>query len=483
MFLMRTFLLCAGLAGLAGTSLALDYQVNYTSTAPTIDGTVDAVWSNAEAAMTGFVSSSSVETPSTQQTRVRALWNSEKLFLLYEADDNAIVASATGNDTGFDFTTPQDAAEIILDPSWRQGGSGVTNIAYRICVNPAPNAYTRTEAGLNQTDWDLGPNSQVAFASSGSNWTVELAIAWTDLNSTLQNSPGPVVGPPGNGSRWGVQIARRHSPGNNASLTKWHPVAGNPTARPLGLFIFAGGPAAKPVEIPDMVPLYSTSFEEPEFTAGLTASGVEEWTSSNPGNFTVVDTEALTGTQSLEITPSSGGRTILSPTVPAPSGTHVIQYAVKMASDLSTANNYRHVLYASGRYSDGTTKTLTQIWFYGAGNNSGGNSIRVSTYPDPNSNTPTNYFFPGLYSLDDWSYITIRTDGLANTFEVWYNGTKLVYPGTTGAYPVLFRNQFWYMNRATLYNKTFGTAPFYLDDFTHYYIPGPTQADDWQLFE
>jgi hypothetical protein len=470
------------------SAFALNYNVQFTATAPTIDGTVDSAWSSASAAATGFVDRASSLTVSTQQTNVRLLWDSSKLYVLYEATDDAIVASATANDTGFNFTaSPQDAAVIMLDPSYNQNRAGMV---YNISVNPAANCFTYTESGIGQLAWNLTSASQIAFAPSGSNWTVEMAIPWTELNSKLTDAPGVVIGPPGNGSIWGAQFGRYHSSGNNVIASKWNPTAATTMqGRTLGSLTFQGGPPAVGLSIPGQTTLYATGFEPPAFTAGTSVDGIEMWGTSFPLFFKATSAEFKSGAQSMEIVTSTTGQTAYITTVTGSQGTVWVQYACKLSPEMVTTSTagYRHVLYLTGEYTTGTD-TLGSIWFYARpGSNSvpqGGNDIQVNSYESQLENTATGVHFTGLQTLGDWAYVTVKINESAKTYEVWYNGQKLAQPGRADYYGAKARSVFLRFDRLTFYSANYGgTISGFYDDLS-ITTPIPSNgARDWSLFE
>ena len=481
---------------LATTSaFALNYNVQFTSAAPTIDGTAETAWSSASPAATGFVDRASSLTVSTQQTSVRMLWDSSKLYVLYEAIDDAIVPAATANDTGFNFTaTPQDAAVIMLDPSHNQNRAGMV---YNITVDPAASCFTYTEAGIGQLAWNLGSGSQVAFANSGSNWTVEMAIPWAELNSTLTDAPGVVIGAPGNGSIWGCQLGRYHSAGNNVIASKWNP--NSPTTmqgRMIGTLTFQGGPAATGLSMSGLTPLFTSDFEQPTFTAGTSVDGLGGWATSFPLSFKASAAEFKSGLQSMEVATSTTGQTAYITTVTGTQGIIWLQYACKLSPEFldSSTNGYRHVLYLTGEYTTGTdmlgtyTDTLGSIWFLARPRSNsapqGGNDIMINSFESVAENTATAIHFTGLQTLGDWSYVTVKINEAAKTYEVWYNGVKLAQPGRNDYYGAKTRSLFRKFCRLTYYSSNYGgTVSGFCDDLGIYTEALPTRATDWSLFE
>ena len=471
------------------SAIALNYNVNYTATAPTIDGTIDAVWSSASAAASSFKDNTDGVTLSNQQTSVRLLWDMNNLYILFEADDNAIVAPATANDTNFDFATPQDTAEVIFDPADGQDVSS-NDYIYHIAVNPAAGVYTYTEAGENSLGWDLGSGSQIAFTSSGTNWRIEMAIPWSEFNSTLASSPGVLMGATGNGSVWGAQFGRLHgggSPPNNTVASKWDTQSYGAyfRTRPFGTITFTGGPAATGLNVSSFTPLFTCSFESPTYTAGSTINAIQGWSCTDAATFVATAAEKVTGSQGLEILPNAG-KTVTSPSgYTSPSGITVVQYAVKLPTEMSGAGSqYKHVIYINGT----TTgyETGGQVWFYGSPNSSAvgqtGNVIRINAY-DTSETTANYYYFPGLQTLGDWSYITIKVDESTRKFSVFYNGKKLADPSKPdGEYYIKNHSSPTYsFGKILMYTKNFGTASVFVDDFGQY-SASITTVGNWDMY-
>jgi hypothetical protein len=474
------------LAAITASAGALNYDVNFTATPPAIDGTIDAVWATASPAATGFVDATAAVTVSDQQTHVRVLWDSNKLYVLYEADDSLILPGATANDTG--FSAASDAAEIYLDPSFWNGTAG-NDYIYQIAVDPSPSVFTYTAAGYNQPSWNLGAGTQIAYAANGTNWLVEMAIPWTELNSSTTNSPGFVVSAPGNNSIWGAQFGRRHAgdPANNLASSKWQPTVATTTnfrGRPFGTLTFRGGPAAGRFDLssdPEAELLYGTSFEAPTYVADETVSGTEVWTTLYASTFITTSAQALTGSQSLQIQPVSGQTLSAAAPLTGNSKVSYIDYALKMPPE--TGTGYRHVLYVQGKYTTGTI-ALGQIWFMGRLTTSpGANLIQINSYENPATETATASKFAGIQTFNEWSYLTVRVLEQELKFEVWYNGVKLARPGTEGKYGLRLPHIFERTAFGHLYTKNYGTQPVFVDDYAHLIVPGPTAARDWSLYE
>ncbi|MCX7001288.1 MAG: hypothetical protein NT106_13495 [Candidatus Sumerlaeota bacterium] len=479
-------------AVLSVSAIALNYDVNYTGTPPAIDGTIDTVWSSASAAASIFKDNTDGATISSQQTYVRLLWDLNKIYILFEADDNAIVASATANDTGFDFSTPQDTAEIIFDPADGQDTSVVNDYVYHITVNPAAIVYTYTEAGQNSLGWDLGIGSQIAFATSGTNWRIEMAIPWSEFNSTLANSPGVLMGSPGNGSVWGAQFGRLHgggSPANNTVASKWdiQSFGAYFRTRPIGTITFTGGPAATGLNVSSFTSLFACGFESAAtYTAGSTINTIEGWACSDAPTFVATAAEKVSGSQGLEILPNSGKTVTSPPGFTSPSGITVVQYAVKLPTEMGTGSKYKHVIYINGT----TTlyETIGQVWFYGSPDSSpigqAGNVIRIIAFDiNPDEITSNSYYFPGLQTLGEWSYITVKVDESTRKFSVFYNGRKLADPSKPdGEYYIKHHSSSTFsFGRVYLYAKNFGTSSVFMDDFGQYSATIST-VGNWDMY-
>ncbi len=477
----------AALLSLCGAASALNYDVNYTNTAPIIDGAAtDAAWATASPPLTDFRVYDNVSVPSQQQTSVRLLWDENHLYVLYEAEDNDIVSFAWENDSG--FFVGQDQLEMYLDPSWAQSSTR-QNIVYHVAVDPGLSAFTYTASGNDQVGWNLTEASQVAVSHNGTNWTVEMAIAWTDLNSELTNSPGIIRRAPYHNTIWGAQFARTHSmynSDNNTAYSKWNAeTAGAFRARPIGTLTFkrTDSDLARP-DISDRLVHRSFTFEDPPYTAGSTINGIEDWLTAHPEIFTISNTQPFAGTQSLQLGASSAGRTLgnTSHTTYTEAAQYV-QYALYIPRE-ELVDGYHHVLYVQGAYGIyHVQQIIGQVWFRNSPTH-GSNYVTVVHYDNPDVITESTHSNTiGLLAFDTWMYITLRVDPIEKTWEVWMNDHKLINSVTNSdTFHVRNRNTFRQFKHLQFYSKNFGTLPVYVDDLTYYRDAPASSIDDWQLF-
>lgn len=477
----------AVLLSLCGAAPALNYDVQYTNTAPVIDGAgTDAAWATASPPLTDFRVYDNVSVPSQQQTSVRLLWDENHLYVLYEAEDNDIVSFAWENDNG--FFVGQDQLEMYLDPAWTQS-PGRQNVVYHIAVDPGPSAFTYTAGGNDQIGWNLTEASQVAVTQNGTNWTVEMAIAWTDLNSELPNSPGIIHRAPYHNTIWGAQFARTHSmftSDNNTPYSKWNAEAsGSFRARPIGTLTFKrSDPDLSRPDLSGRIVNRTFTFEDPPYTAGSTINGLEDWTTAYPEIFGISTAQPFNGNQSLEIQASSAGRTLGNTTYTTNTETaQYVQYALRIPRE-DIVDGYHHVLYVQGAYGiSHVQQIIGQVWFRNSPQH-GANYVTVVHYDNPDVITESTHSNTvGMLAYDTWMYITLRVDPVAKTWEVWINDHKLINSVTkSDTFHVRNRNTFRQLRHLQFYSKNFGTLPVYVDDLTYYRDAGNSSIEDWQLF-
>lgn len=488
--------------GLAAASISMgtiatgfaanNYDVNFTLSAPAIDGhATDAAWGTAASAATNFVKHDDPTLQSLEQTRVRALWDATHLYLLFEADDAQVVPSpATADDTGFLFSGIDDV-EVFLDPSWTQGTAAAqNNKVYHVAVNPTTTPYTYTEAGNGQLDWALSAASQVAFSQGTSGWTVEMAIAWTDLNSTASLSPGVITKAPVDGTIWGAQFGRVHSlddPNpNNAGYSKWQPTSGSFRQRPLGTLTFKGGREPVNVNITTGTVTYFSGFEQPVYTANTQVVGTDDWTtgSGTTATWIVSDEKAFAGQQSLKIVPNTAAQTLNNVSHTTNTATpQYMHYQLYLPSEQMLLGSYRHVIYLQGLYSSGALQdAMGQIWFR---NNTtlGSNDIAVISYESAASETATSTTeYVGLTSYDRWMPVTVKAYPVEKKFEVWVNGYQLHLPDGSTMFGVKRRSAFQQLAFGQLYGKNYGTEPVFVDNVTYVEDPPASAVAEWMLY-
>lgn len=498
----RAIALTALAVGCVSTAFSLNHDAQFTSTPPVIDGTVDSAWSSASAAATGFVNPSNTAQPSTQQTSVRLLWDKTYLYVLFECTDDAISPAATANDTGFDLagSPPQDAVEIDLDPA-NNFTTAMNARVYRLVADPAASNFTFTSCGYSDTasGWNLGTDSQTAFSSSGSNWTVEMRVKWTELYKVGGNTPGPVLGYPGNGGQWGLQLARYHSTGNNVNTSKWDSSSTGATLpnRPIGSVTFVGGPSPTKVDMTGKVPLYTTGFESPTFTSGGTINGVDNWAGVAgfpTADYTAGTTDVLVGSQSMNIarlnaTNSSINTPLGANWATTSNGVVWAQFALKLNPEVNpTGIQYRLTMYVLADFQSPTAVDYcNSISFYsnpyqGSGQY-GDNEMRVIEFAADGSGGTTK-LFDGVLAKD-WAYVTLKIDEVNKTMKIWYNGVEIIAPPYTtfAEWNMRFKDtRFVRFAGLRFYAAAFGTGTSYVDDLGFWTDPLPSAVENWMLY-
>ncbi|WP_432457674.1 endo-1,4-beta-xylanase [Cellulomonas iranensis] len=150
-------------SGRAG-SLALVEPLSYleipyaAADVPDVDGDVDEVWAGLEPVVTGKQVSGS----GTATAEVRALWDTDTLFVLAEVTDPAVDSTATQ-------PWEQDSVEIYLDLGNRKNGAYLpTDMQLRV---GADNAVSFGNGPAEQAD-----RVRTATAATGTGYVVEVAI-------------------------------------------------------------------------------------------------------------------------------------------------------------------------------------------------------------------------------------------------------------------------------------------------------------------
>jgi hypothetical protein len=164
--------------------------------------------------------------------------------------------------------------------------------------------------------------------------------------------------------------------------------------RPIGTITFTGGPAATGLNVSSFTSLFACDFESPTYTAGSTINGILGWTCTDAPSFVATAAEKVSGSQGLEIKAIVGKTVTSPPGFTSPSGITVVQYAVKLPTEMSGTTGYKHVLYINGT----TTgyETSGQVWFYGSPNataiGQAGTVIRIYAFDtNPDEITPNFY--------------------------------------------------------------------------------------------
>jgi len=156
----------------ATTGCTQDYCISTASSAPSIDGSVDAVWAEAATDSITNVINGSVSSDSDLSGTWRALWNGNNLYYLIEVTDDAL-----NNDS----TNPwdDDSIEIYIDADNSKGSSydGVNDFQYIFRWNDGT-----IHLGSNSATNTTGIVFDMVAVSGGYN--LEVSIPWSTLGVT-----------------------------------------------------------------------------------------------------------------------------------------------------------------------------------------------------------------------------------------------------------------------------------------------------------
>jgi hypothetical protein len=150
---------------------ALNFGIKRTATAPTINGTIDAVWANAEKRPFRHVTSGTVSFDTDCSGTLRGLFDSTNLYLLVEVQDGRKI-----NDSGSSPNADDDGIEIFIDANNDKAASyGADDAVYRMTWNVAQIAELKRNAV-----------SGVSFARADSTtgYRIEIRLPWTTLGQT-----------------------------------------------------------------------------------------------------------------------------------------------------------------------------------------------------------------------------------------------------------------------------------------------------------
>ena len=201
-------------------------EVRFTSTAIAVDGELrEAAWAQAPVLELGFPWES--QKGAKQKTRVRLLWDDQKLYLGYECEDTDITAQYEKRD---DPTYSDDAVEAFLNPRPEQ-----TDVYLGFEMNARAvlydYVYFQTRylfKRLNLEGVALATKLDGTLNARGDRdkgWTLEVAIPFREFEPLAQNFP-PKLGERWtlNLNRWdGVQPERRLSMWSDSGLVRPHP--------------------------------------------------------------------------------------------------------------------------------------------------------------------------------------------------------------------------------------------------------------------
>ena len=206
----------------------LRYDVNLTGAPPTIDGVASAgEWDGAASAAGNWVLLRTADPgdPDGENSRFQMLWDSNNLYILFQADYGGWNATAGG---GMDFNAdnlsiyfdPNTDGEANVDPpdgyqfsfNLPQGTTGVTD------TPKFSEAHVDTGFGNQGAPWSQFANLDLDQVNSTGGATVEMAFPWGDFNAaeTHPNDTGlfhPMA--PQMGDEWYFNMGRISSDGGN----------------------------------------------------------------------------------------------------------------------------------------------------------------------------------------------------------------------------------------------------------------------------
>ena len=182
----------------------VSYEVHFTEEEMTLDGRADEKsWGLAPPIeLTKMVPSSKPTRPAS--TSVRALWNERGLLVLYQCQDQDILATHTERDASI---YEDDEVELFLDPD--MDGAYYVQLAIN-AMNTQMDALCVSPVSDHKRTWDSGAESGVSVSGSlqdradqDESWTVELLLPWSGMSQTmLDASDSPRAIPPETGDKW-----------------------------------------------------------------------------------------------------------------------------------------------------------------------------------------------------------------------------------------------------------------------------------------
>jgi|GEM_PF-2547204 hypothetical protein len=162
---------------MAGTSCTGAAAV-YTSVAPVIDGTADAVWSQAPVNTLSQTISGTIQTGSTWQ----ALYDATNLYILVQVKDANLSNAGTN-------VYDQDGVEIFIAANNSKSTGGYTSTEHQYRFNWNVAATTANISGT--TNGTTGITYSIPSSTGG--YTLEVAIPWSTIGGTAPTS-GKAVG-------------------------------------------------------------------------------------------------------------------------------------------------------------------------------------------------------------------------------------------------------------------------------------------------
>ncbi|MFN8416895.1 MAG: glycosyl hydrolase family 8 [Cytophagaceae bacterium] len=155
----------------AATVMTIYKAINQTGTAPTIDGTIDALWSqNNSASITKLINGTAPSSSSDLSASYKALWDNTYVYVLVDVNDNTLV-----NNSGTDVYN-DDAVEVFFDIGNSKGTTyGTNDVQYTFRWNDA------TVTANNSR-----PTTGITFSmvAKTGGYVLEARIPWSTLSGT-----------------------------------------------------------------------------------------------------------------------------------------------------------------------------------------------------------------------------------------------------------------------------------------------------------
>jgi len=213
---MRTLAMMALLAGAPFVSLPdiPRYEVKRAPSPPTIDGKLDEVaWAQASPPIVlQFLWDS--QTGAKQKTAARLLWDSQALYVGFDADDSDVTARFLQRD---DPTYRDDAVEIFINPDPTQETvyygfeMNARGVLYDYLNYNSRTLFKRFDAtGVTVASAVRGTLNEREDVDNG--WSLEVAIPWANFEELSRRPPVAGTVWKANVNRWdGVEPKRRMS--------------------------------------------------------------------------------------------------------------------------------------------------------------------------------------------------------------------------------------------------------------------------------
>ena len=219
---LASLLLIAYLSAAAAGSAEVSYEVHFTEEEMTLDGRADEQsWSLAPTIELTDRAYPSLEPISPASTRVRALWNEQGFLVLYQCQDQNILATVTKRDSS---VYKDDDVELFLDPD--MDGTHYVQLAINALNTQMDVLKTEIDNKPSFPNWDSGTESAVVVAGSledgadrDESWTVELFFPWSSMGQEAlelsrfykvqeRDVLGDLSVPPKVGDRWKANFNR-----------------------------------------------------------------------------------------------------------------------------------------------------------------------------------------------------------------------------------------------------------------------------------